>query len=193
MRILGLDPGGTTGAVLLDVYNNGVISEPRSYTLKANQKLKGMFKYIQLADQVKSLILRTHPTVIAVEDFIVSGGGKKFNNKNTNRRLAELGVLVRYHAYLNGCIIVELTPAAIKKFATGKGNSSKDAVISSISEYFGFEGNEHECDAFAAAYFTASLVTDLDLTQERMDALAAWKAQNQDTLTELVSDLANPL
>jgi Holliday junction resolvasome RuvABC endonuclease subunit len=64
-------------------------------------------------------------------------------------QIAELGGIVRYSLYATGMPVVEVAPSTLKKFATGKGNSPKDAMIAAAIRRFGFEGSDNnEADAF---------------------------------------------
>ena len=44
--------------------------------------------------------------------------------------------------------VVEISPSALKKLATGKGNSPKDAVLAAAIQRLGYKGHDHnEADA----------------------------------------------
>ncbi len=64
-------------------------------------------------------------------------------------QIGELGGVIRFAAFVTGTTTVEVAPSTLKKFATGRGNSPKDAMIAAAIRRFGFEGSDNnEADAF---------------------------------------------
>jgi len=64
-------------------------------------------------------------------------------------QIGELGGVVRFWLWGHRIPTVEVAPSALKKFATGKGNSPKDAMIAAAIRRFGFGGHDNnEADAF---------------------------------------------
>jgi len=63
--------------------------------------------------------------------------------------IAELGGCVRFLLHRLGIPWVDVPPATLKKYATGKGNSPKDAMIAAAIRRFGFEGSDNnEADGY---------------------------------------------
>jgi len=63
--------------------------------------------------------------------------------------IAELGGCVRFLLYRLGMPFVDVPPSTLKKYATGKGNSPKDAMIAAAIRRFGFAGcDNNEADAY---------------------------------------------
>lgn len=62
--------------------------------------------------------------------------------------IGELGGCVRLGLHENGFPIVDIPPSNLKKFATGKGNASKDLVLVEAVKRLGYEGaSNDEADA----------------------------------------------
>lgn len=62
--------------------------------------------------------------------------------------IAELGGVIRRVLRLKRVPYVDIPPSVLKKYATGKGNSPKDAMIAAAIRRFGFEGSDNnEADA----------------------------------------------
>ena len=66
-------------------------------------------------------------------------------------QIAELGGIVRFWLYQHEILTVEVTPATLKKFATGKGNAPKDAMIAAAIRRFHL-GEGHDDNNEADAY-----------------------------------------
>ena len=65
----------------------------------------------------------------------------------------ELGGVIRLALYDRRIPYVEVAPAALKKFATGRGNADKDAMIAAAIRRFGYEGdNNNGADAWLLRY-----------------------------------------
>lgn len=74
--------------------------------------------------------------------------GYSFNSRNGGERLGELGGVVRLCLHRHGVPVVEVPPAVTKKFATGKGNASKDMVLLAAARRFpDFDGDNNQADA----------------------------------------------
>ena len=75
------------------------------------------------------------------------------SNKSHHSAIIESGYEVRSHMVATvGGAIYEVPPTTVKKFACGKGNADKSAVVSSLTKKHGVEfGNDNEADAYALA------------------------------------------
>lgn len=63
--------------------------------------------------------------------------------------IGELGGVVRWALFDSGVPFVDVAPSSLKKYATGKGNSPKDAMIAAAIRRFGFPGSDNnEADAY---------------------------------------------
>jgi crossover junction endodeoxyribonuclease RuvC len=63
--------------------------------------------------------------------------------------IGELFGVVKWLLHNDGHVVIEVPPARLKKFATGKGNAGKDEVIAGAIRALGFPGsNNNEADAW---------------------------------------------
>lgn len=63
-------------------------------------------------------------------------------------QIAELGGIVRFWLYQHEITAVEITPATLKRFITGRGNANKDEVLAACIRRFYFDGdNNNAADA----------------------------------------------
>jgi Holliday junction resolvasome RuvABC endonuclease subunit len=110
-----------------------------------------------------------HETVVVIEGYSFGSIGRAVYD------IAELGGVTRYLFHERGLRYVEVPPATLKKFATGKGNAGKDEVLAAAIRRFGFAGsNNNEADAWMlfqmgrAAYCSPPIVP----TDYQREALA---------------------
>jgi crossover junction endodeoxyribonuclease RuvC len=103
-----------------------------------------------LATGVERLVSIRDQVAIRVSDAkLVVLEGYAFARPNQAHQIGELGGVLRVAMHELGVRWVEVAPRARAKWATGKGNSSKDAVVSAVSARTGltFDSNDH-CDAW---------------------------------------------
>ena len=66
--------------------------------------------------------------------------------------IAECGGIVRWELAQHGYEWQEVPPAALKKWATGRGNADKGAMLACGIRKYGYEGSDHnEADALMLA------------------------------------------
>jgi Holliday junction resolvasome RuvABC endonuclease subunit len=66
----------------------------------------------------------------------------------TSLRLAELGGAVRFMLYRRGIPFVVIGPTALKFFATGNGNASKQQMVDAARALGAEVANDNEADAW---------------------------------------------
>ena len=107
-----------------------------------------------------------HKLAIAVEDYATHGPGDPTIGP-------ELGAIVRLGLVSNPCLH-EVSATSLKKFATGKGNATKDVVMLHVFKRWAFDCNDDNnlADAYVLARMVrAAYIGDADLTAPQREAL----------------------
>jgi len=135
MRILGLDLSLTATGVAWEG-GTGLIST----------KLRGMERLDHIAGAVAELVWNgVHFTT----DLVVMEGYSFGSQGRSVFDIGELGGVIKLELYRHNVPVVEVAPAMLKKFATGKGNVGKDEVLAAAIRKYAFEGtNNNEADAW---------------------------------------------
>ena len=129
-RVLGLDLSLTATGY---AYSEEVVGAWRV-------KQRGEARLVLLRDAVLN--------VAEVADVVVLEG-YSYASPNQAHQIGELGGVVRVMLHERHIPFVEVAPATLKRFATGKGNATKDAVLAAAIRRFGFEGSDNnEADAW---------------------------------------------
>lgn len=136
LRILALDlsltrSGFCVGAGLAEC-ESGVI---------ATQNMRGMERIDHIVRRVQELASGCE--VVVIEGYSYGSQGRSVFD------IGELGGCVRFLLHRLGIPVVDVPPATLKKYAAGKGNAPKDAMIAAAIRRFGFGGcDNNEADAF---------------------------------------------
>lgn len=85
-------------------------------------------------------------------DFVVIEG-YSFGSRNSQAHsIGEMGGCIRMRLWESGMPFVDVAPTSRAKFATGRGNASKNEVVSAVSaktgRIFSGAGGVDECDAW---------------------------------------------
>jgi len=96
-----------------------------------------------------ALIARAVRGLLVGVDVVVLEGYSFGSQGRAVFQIGELGGIIRFWLWGHHIPYVDVAPGTLKKFATGKGNSPKDAMIAAAIRRFGFEGSDNnEADAF---------------------------------------------
>ncbi|KYC92235.1 hypothetical protein B4102_3776 [Heyndrickxia sporothermodurans] len=150
MRFVGIDPSTKTGFVALDEQGNVLKAKELTGVGSVDPK-----RMITLIDEIISHVQPDDYIVIEGFAYGAKGQGVSFQyglGHGIRMALARR----KFHYY-------EATPAAVKKFATGKGNTKKDEMVLPIYKHWGFE---HSSDNVRDAYVMAKIAQDLFFVQE---------------------------
>jgi crossover junction endodeoxyribonuclease RuvC len=108
-------------------------------------KGEGFERISQIVDQVEALTEfpgAPLPDLVLIEGYSFASRGRGVVS------LGELGGAVRWHLYVHGVSWVEVPPAVRAKLATGKGNATKEAVLTAAVRRLGYPGSSpDEADA----------------------------------------------
>ena len=172
MKLMGLDLSLTSTGYSVD-------QETGTITTKA----KGAERLSLISNKIIDLVVIKSVEIVIVE-------GYSFASRNSQAHsIGELGGATRMRLWECGIPYVEVPPTCRAKFATGKGNASKNEVISAISARTGIvwsgPGADDMCDAWileqmALAYIEKS---PYDWPESHLQSL---KNVNWDSLSEAI-------
>lgn len=120
-------------------------------------------RYRFICREILEAVRNTHATHVIVEDPSLHSKGHQLDTFG-------LAQIVRYVLFERGVPFVGVTPATLKKFATGKGNSHKDEMISAAIQRFGYTGaSNDEADAYLLRMMAEASLGRVDtlLTKDR--------------------------
>lgn len=139
IKVMGVDPSTHTGLVVL----KGPI-RLYSYVVEYPD-LKGYKRLQSIANEVCACASKYQPDLIYIERPITGG---KFNAQIQ----MYLAALVRDRLYTNGFPWYDVSPTTLKKWTTGKGKATKDMMMNSVKERWGFITQDNNlADAYALA------------------------------------------
>ena len=119
-------------------------------------KLKGVERLLFIEEQLQTAVTVDKLDLICLE-------GYAYARPNQAHQIGELGGAIRKLLWLSKIPWVEIAPAAVKKFATGKGNADKNLVLMNIYKRWGVEcANDNQADAYALAKIGWELVEPSD-------------------------------
>jgi len=107
---------------------------------------RGVERLVVLSEAISDLIREFSIDVVVIEGYsFASRSGQAFS-------IGELGGAVRVVIHKLGIPYIEVPPTCRAKFATGKGNASKNEVVSAVSARTGIvwqnPGADDKCDAW---------------------------------------------
>lgn len=127
--VLGIDPSLTATAVALDGVAE-VLTTPR----------RGSQRLAEIRDRILTRSLGVDLVVIEAPSF-----------GSANRSAKELGGLwwvIRLALHEDEADVIEVPPATLKKYATGKGNASKSEMLAAAIRRLDYPGaDDNEADA----------------------------------------------
>jgi len=138
-KIIGIDLSLTSTGVC--TYNEGVYN-----TFAIKTKLKGHLRYDHILSTIQEVLSDLEPEIAFIE-------GASYNSKSSSLDwIYGLSMLVRHNlCYRLGIPYKLIPPATLKKWATGKGNATKEKMIETCNENYGtsFTLKDNDmCDAY---------------------------------------------
>ncbi|KQL20477.1 hypothetical protein [Cytobacillus solani] len=157
MRFVGIDPSTKTGLVIID--KSEIWSKEITTTIENDPE-----RFMDITKQVISPICESD--VICIEGFSYGSKGAGVSTQYG------IGWLIRAELIRNGYSYYEVSPSSLKKFATGKGNAAKDAMVLPIYKHWGFDHpSDNVRDAFVLAKMAQGLKGLSTLTKYQIEAL----------------------
>ncbi|MBN8200492.1 crossover junction endodeoxyribonuclease RuvC [Bacillus sp. NTK034] len=158
-RFVGIDPSTKTGIVVLS--EQGEVIESKEITTTEKEDPKRMM------DIAKKVINNLwFYDVICIEGFSYGSRGAGVSTQYG------IGWLIRAELIRNGYTYYEVAPSAVKKFATGKGNTKKDEMVLPIYKKWGFEhSSDNVRDAYVLAQIAKAIHNQEGLKAYQMDVM----------------------
>lgn len=180
MHIIGLDISTHLGFSALTP--EGEVVAAHSLHIKPKLYPQREERWADYANQVVALVNKCGAQLVCIE-------GYGYANANTLAPLVELGAVVRHRLYCNGIPFIEVAPASLKKFVTGKGNAAKQVMLLEVFKRFGFETSDDDiADAVALAHFGRALLgLPVTLPASHLDALTAVRASQARVLQSIAT------
>lgn len=152
-RAMGIDPSTKTGVALIEFMDMLPLYKPLVLNeLTCPKKIVGLPRARDIAERVVRVAQIEHPDVIVIE-------GYGYRNAHTLALLVEIGTTIRNLLHECEFRYYDVTPAALKKFVTGKGNAKKDRMVQVVTENWGIEvKSDNVADAVGLAMFGAVTV-----------------------------------
>jgi crossover junction endodeoxyribonuclease RuvC len=120
-------------------------------TLKPGER-RGPERLSWVRDEILALEHHQEAELVAIEGYSYGSKGR------ATFSIAELGGVVRCALYNAGIAYLEVSPAVVKKYATGKGNAPKDLVLVEAVRRLGYAGSStDEADALWIRALTLDL------------------------------------
>jgi Holliday junction resolvasome RuvABC endonuclease subunit len=156
-------------ALDLSLVSTGFCSDKKMGIIATTEK--GPKRLDLISSVVSDIVKEEEIDVVVIEGYsFASRSGQAFS-------IGELGGVVRTTLYRMGIPFIEIPPTCRAKFATGKGNASKNEVVSSISAKTGIifrnPGADDQCDAWILLEMAKTYlgISSIDWPKVNKDAL----------------------
>jgi len=165
-RILALD---------LSLRRTGVCRPDGATSCITTGSLRGLERIDAIVRNVQELCRCEAAELLVLEGYSFGSQGRSVFD------IAELGGCVRFLLYRLGIPFVDVPPATLKKYATGRGNCGKDEMIAAAIRRFGFAGcDNNEADAYLlwcmARHAYGDPVATVPAVQTAAVGVVAWPA-----------------
>jgi len=129
----------------------------------------GLDRIAEIRDHLIAIVTREHELELVMME------GLAYAAHDNNRLLAMEAGIIRMALYDAGCPLLVASPGQLKKYATGTGNASKEAVVDAAQKrlrYEGFDNNEADALWLQAMGWELVGVPRVELPQVHRNALA---------------------
>lgn len=152
MIFVGIDPSTKTGFV--ELAEDGKTAVQQEEIKLVNGISSNDKELLEYGHNIVSRI--PQGAVVGIEGFSFGSKGKGVSTQYA------VGYSIRFALVAAGIEYIEFTPSQLKKFSTGKGNTTKDNMTLPIYRLWGFE---HKSDNVRDAYVLAQMAKALTETQ----------------------------
>lgn len=136
---------------------------------------KGVERLDDIASQMKTLVASMPQHIVVVIE------GYSFASRNSLAfSIGELGGVIRLELFRMNVPFIDVPPTCRAKFASGRGNASKNEVISALSARTGIAWVGKGADDQADAY----ILEEMGLASQGL-ARHEWPQQNMEALTKV--------
>lgn len=137
-------------------------------------KKRGIDRLCDIRTAVASAVCAPVATLVVLEGYSYASGHQA-------HQLGELGGVIRHYLYTEQFRYVDIAPATLKKFATGKGNANKSAMgLAAARNGYDGPGDDNAIDAWWLRQLGlyANNIDSVATTAYRDDAVASieWNA-----------------
>lgn len=163
MKFVGIDPSTATGLVELDGLGNVIRKEEVILDT-------GMFSTAAQIKDYGEKIVYSLPTdcLVCIEGFSFGSKGQGVSTQYG------VGFAIRFALIERGMVWVESPPSQVKKFATGKGNASKESMILPLYKHWNFEhDSDNVRDAFVLAQIARAIRIGTASTKYQQEVVQA--------------------
>lgn len=161
-KIVGID-ASLTRTGICTMYTGAGLFGNQEHDFKTSiiaSKLKGPERLIEIRDRVAEFC--RDADLVLIE-------GYAFARAQGAHQIGELGGVLRVMLHENRLNWLEVAPSAVKKFATGKGNATKEQIAAWVQKRWGVMFNTNdETDAWVLAKIGEALIN-----QQIEDSLVA--------------------
>jgi len=145
--ILAIDPGTRCGYVI----GGAVWRSADTWNLKPNRHEGGGMRFLRLRRYLSEIFATTatRPDLVVYEEV------RRHLGTDAAHIYGGIVAVISGVCEEHDCPYMGVPVGTIKRFATGKGNASKDAMLSAVRERWPETGviNDHEADALALWHF----------------------------------------
>lgn len=180
MRIIGLDMSiACSGVAIVQAHADGKLEwSVKRVKSPPTEKCDAM-RFHLICEEISDIICLRPTDIIMIEEYAYGANGQI-------TRIAELGGILRYKLLIEQKFdyeqFVQVSPSALKKFVTGKGNVKKEQVMKEVFKRWGFDAEDNnEADAFALAVMggTAAVAEIINPPKHQREAIAAVFKRNE--------------
>lgn len=165
--VLGLDLSLTqTGWAVdgADVHRQWGVIKPKS---------KGAERLLFIDRQIHELVAMYKPSLAVIENYA-------FGKSQGMAGIAEAGGVVRLALYRCGIKYIEISPMAMKKFVTGRGNCEKSEIMMHCLKNWKVEiANNNAADAFGLCQFGMCYLGEAEFLKRQEDVVAKYRKDHE--------------